>query len=388
MPVLPNPLSELDLDRLRTRRSAKWQHYPPDVLPMWVAEMDTPLAPPVRDALLAAVDRGDTGYESAGQLPEVFAAFAATRFGWRPDPAGILLVPDVMHGISAVLHALTPPGSRVVINPPVYHPFFSFLRLVDRRVVECPLVTDHAGRWSLDLDRLAECFAEPGVSAYLMCNPHNPTGTVFTAAELAAVAELSARHRVRVLADEIHAPLVYPGAVHVPYLSLPDTGSAVVFTSASKAWNLPGLKSALAVAGPSAAAELRREPVEAFFGSGIFGVIANEVAFRDGGRWLDALLAGLDANRHRLATLLAAALPAVRYRLPDATYLAWLDCRGLGLAGEPADVFLDRGRVAVNAGPMFGTPGADHVRLNFATPPELLAEGVRRMAAAVSDLAA
>jgi cystathionine beta-lyase len=153
--VLPNPLTELDLDQLRTRRSVKWRMYPPDVLPLWVAEMDTPVAPPIAEALHAAVSRGDTGYENAGRLPSAYAGFSAARFGWAPDPGRIYLVPDVMHGIVIVLRALTRPGDGVVINPPVYHPFFSFLRLADRRIVECPLAAEPDGRWSLDLDALA-----------------------------------------------------------------------------------------------------------------------------------------------------------------------------------------------------------------------------------------
>jgi cysteine-S-conjugate beta-lyase len=382
--VLPNPLTELDLDNLRERRSLKWTMYPPDVLPMWIAEMDTPLARPITDALHAAVERGDTGYESAGQLPGTYAEFSANRFGWRPDPAKIRLVPDVMHGIVADLRLLTRPGNGVVINPPVYHPFFSYLRLAERRIVECPLDVDADGRWSLDLDRLAHCFADPGVAAYLLCNPHNPTGTVFSRAELTAVVELAARYDVRVLVDEIHAPLVLPGATHVPYLSLPGAGQAVAFASASKAWNLAGLKSALTIAGAEVAPALERQPEEAFFGSGIFGVIANEAAFGQGKPWLDALISGLDANRHLLGSLLESSLPGVRYRVPDATFLAWLDCRALDLPDDPAAVFLEKGRVAVNSGPMFGAPGAGYVRLNFATAPAHLVEGVNRMATALA----
>ncbi|MDT4986646.1 MAG: cysteine-S-conjugate beta-lyase, partial [Micromonosporaceae bacterium] len=205
--------------------------------------------------------------------------------------------------------------------------------------------------------------------------------------ELTTIVELAGRHGVRLLVDEVHAPMVYPGTTYPPYLSLPGTESAVVFTSATKAWNLPGLKSALVIAGTEVAPALNRLAPEVFFGSGHLGVIASEVAYRDGGAWLDALMAGLDANRHLLATLLSSGVPGlsdVRYRPPDATYLAWLDCRALGLGADPAAVFLDQGRVAVNSGPTFGAQGAGHVRLNFATPPDLLVDGVRRMASALA----
>jgi cysteine-S-conjugate beta-lyase len=380
-----NPLTALTLEELRRRRSEKWRAYPPDVLPMWVAEMDTPLAEPIRTALHEAVDLGDSGYPTPVGLPDAYAEFAAARFGWRPDPAAMALVPDVMQGVVALLDRVTERGSAVVINPPVYPPFFSFLPRAGRRLVESPLALTEDG-WRLDTERLAEDLARPDVQAYLLCNPHNPTGTVLARDELLTVAELADRYGVRVIVDEIHAPLTYPGTTHVPFLSLADrapaaAGFAVV--SASKAWNLAGLKAALAVAGPAAVAELSRVPHDVREGGGILGVVASEAALRAGTPWLDDLLAGLDANRRLLAGLLAAHLPAIGYRPPQATYLAWLDCRALELPGEPAEVFLDRGRVAVNAGPAFGKPGHGFVRFNFATRPDLVEEAVCRMAAAV-----
>jgi cystathionine beta-lyase len=376
-----NPLAEVSLDQLRRRRSVKWRQFDEDVLPLWVAEMDTPLAAPIRDALKAAVDAGDTGYSHPGDLPEVFAAFAAKRFGWRPDPGRCWLTSDVLHGIVEVLRLLTAPGDGVVINTPSYPPFFGHIRGTERRVVESPLATDGDGRYVLDLDRLAVQFTDAKTTAFLLCNPHNPTGTVFGSGELSAVAELAARHRVRVLADEVHAPLLYGDAVHVPFLDLDPT--AVGFVSASKAWNLAGLKAALVVGG-TGAAELERMPAETPFAASLLGVVASVAAFTSGVPWLDSLMTGLDANRHLLGELLADALPKVGYRLPEATYLAWLDCRGYGLGDDPAAVFLEHGRVAVNAGPTFGTPGEGFVRLNFATAPEHLTEGVRRMATAIS----
>jgi len=377
------PLSALDLDQLRRRRSIKWRRFPPDVLPMWVAETDTPLAPPVREALAAAIALGDTGYAHRDRLPEAFAGFAAVRYGWWPDPARMWLVPDVLHGVVEVLNVLTVPGDGVVVNTPAYPPFYPFLATAGRRLVESPLAVDAAGRYSLDLDRLAADLATPGVTAYLLCNPHNPTGLVLDRAELLAVIELAARHRVRLLVDEIHAPLTYPGVTFVPTLALPGGEPAVVFVSASKAWNLAGLKAALVVAGAAAAAELARMPEEVSFGAGLLGLIASEAAFQAGVPFLDALLVDLAANRRRLGDLLAAELPEVGYHPPDATFLAWLDCRRLELGDDPAAVFLEQGRVALSPGPQFGPPGRGFARLNFATSPAILAEGVHRMATAV-----
>jgi len=380
---IPNPLTALTLDELRTRRSIKWHQYEPDVLPMWIAEMDTLLAPPIAAVLTEAVARGDTGYVHPGGYAEAFAEFSGRRLGYAPDPAHGRVLPDVMIAIIDVLDAITEPGAGIVVNPPVYHPFFTFLRLAHRTVVPVPLVGDD---YALDLAGLDAAFASGNVSAYLLCNPHNPTGTVYDRATLLEVATLATRHGVRILVDEIHAPLVYPGVAYTPFLSLDHEAAAraFVFVSASKAWNLPGLKAAIAFAGPDAVEELARVPLEAEFGSGLFGVIASEAAVREGEPWLDALRTGLDANRTLLAELLAAELPQVGYRVPDATYLAWLDCRALDLGDDPAEVFLERGRVALASGPPFGAEqGRGFARLNFATSPELIREGVRRMAASL-----
>ncbi|MGV9356793.1 MalY/PatB family protein [Streptomyces misionensis] len=380
----PNPLRALDLERLRRRTSMKWRTYPEDVLPLWVAEMDVPLAPAVVRALTDVLALGDTGYPAGTAYAEALAGFAARRWGW--DGIAVertAIVPDVMLGVVEMLRLVTGPGDPVIVNPPVYPPFFMFATHMDRRVVEVPLGAD----MRLDLAALKEAFARAtaggGRAAYLLCSPHNPTGTVHTAAELAAVAQLAERHGVRVVADEIHAPLVAPGVTFVPYLSVPGADRGLSLMSASKGWNLPGLKAALALAGPGAAAELARMPEEVGHGASHLGIIAHTTALREATDWLDALLAGISDNRRLLADLLAGHLPDIRVHPAEATYLAWLDCRALGLGDDPAQVFLDRGRVALTAGPPFGTGGAGHVRLNLATSPEILTEAVRRMAAAV-----
>ncbi|MDQ1050638.1 MalY/PatB family protein [Streptomyces sp. V4I2] len=380
----PNPLRALTLDRLRRRTSMKWRTYPEDVLPLWVAEMDVPLARPVVRAVTDALELGDTGYPAGTAYAEALAAFAGKRWGW--DGLAVertAIVPDVMLGVVEMIKLVTGPGDPVVVNPPVYPPFFQFVDHMDRQVVEAPLGPD--GR--LDLGILEDSFrqaVEGGRrAAHLLCSPHNPTGAVHTAGELTAVAALADRYGVRVVADEIHAPLVTQGVDFVPYLSVPGGESGLSLMSASKAWNLAGLKAALAVAGPAAAADLARLPEEVGHGPSHVGVIAHTAALSDGTAWLDALLTGLDDNRRLLAGLLAEHLPAIGYRPGEATYLAWLDCRALDLGDDPADVFLRRGRVALNSGLPFGAGGAGHVRLNLATSSEIIEEGVRRMAAAL-----
>jgi cystathionine beta-lyase len=385
-----NPLTVLTTEELRARRSIKWRAVDADVLPLWIAEMDTPLAPPIAGALRLAVDRGDTGYAHPGGLPAAFAAYARRRFDWAPDPAQMLMVPDVVQGITEVIRATTEPGDGILINTPAYPPFFSCVREAGRRIVESPLARDPGGRYRLDLAALDRDLASPEVTAYLLCNPHNPTGLVLTRQELATVAELAGFHGVRVLSDEVHAPLVHPGAVHTPFATVAAEAarSAIIFTSASKAWNLPGLKAALVVAGGDPGwAALSRVPGSAAMGTSLFGVIAGEVAFGEGEEWLASVMAGLDHNRTHLTDLLAEHLPGVGYVVPDATYLAWLDLRGLGLGEDPAAALLERGRVALSNGPLFGDLGKGFARLNFATSPARLAEAVERMARACQGIA-
>ncbi|MGW4567092.1 MalY/PatB family protein [Streptomyces sp. NPDC004561] len=380
----PDPLRVLGLEELRRRTSMKWRTYPEDVLPLWVAEMDVPLAGPVVRAVTDALALGDTGYPAGTAYAEALAGFAAKRWHWDGiDVERTAIVPDVMLGVVEMLGLVTGAGDPVIVNSPVYPPFYQFITHMDRRVVEAPL----GAGLRIDMAVLEETFREAtaggGRAAFLLCSPHNPTGTVHTAAELTAVAELGERYGVRVVADEIHAPLVTPGVTFVPYLSVPGAARGLSLMSASKGWNLAGLKAAVALAGPGAAADLARLPEEVSHGPSHIGVIAHTAALRDATGWLDALLAGLRANRRLLSDLLAEHLPAVRVCPAEATYLAWLDCRALGLGDDPAQVFLDRGRVALTSGLPFGTGGAGHVRLNLATSPEILTEGVRRMAAAL-----
>ncbi|MGH7341844.1 MAG: MalY/PatB family protein, partial [Candidatus Rokuibacteriota bacterium] len=327
-----------------------------------------------------------TGYTTWDGLPEAYATFAARRWRQELDPGRMFVVPDVMWGIFEVLLVATEPGDQVVINPPVYAPFFETITHARRRLVEVPLVRDADGVYELDLAALKQAFAA-GTRAYLLCSPHNPVGRVWTRAELEAVAALAERYGVLVLADEIHGPLVYEPHRFVPFATLdaPAAREAISFVSASKAWNLAGLKCALAVAGSArGAALLAAMGEEVAFGAGLLGAVANTVAFDQGEPWLDELLVALHANRDRLGALLAEHLPALRWQPEDvqATYLAWLDCSPLGL-DNPAGVFEQHGRVALEPGPLYGTGGDGFVRLNFATSPAILNEAVRRMRAAV-----
>jgi cysteine-S-conjugate beta-lyase len=377
-------LGDCSLAMLRTRTSHKWRTYPPDVLPAFVAEMDFDPAEQIKDAIRAALAAGDMGYPDKGELGEAFAEFASERLSWSPDPDLVFAVPDVMTGITEVVQALVRPDGGVVINPPVYSPFFFRTRLAGRRIVEAPLAAVPGGGYDFDLDALDHALSLPGTGAYLLCNPHNPVGRVWSHEQLIAVADLADRRGIPVLVDEIHAPLVLAGSRHVPFHTIghPAAKRAVVFSSASKGWNIPGLKCGIAIAGDAGGAEILAERWDALLASHL-GVHATVAALRNARSWLDAVVAQIDQNATLLANLLAAQLPAVRYRRAQASFLAWLDCRELGLGHDPAAAFLTAGRVALSPGPDFGVQGNGFARLNIGTSPELVTEAVRRMAAAV-----
>ena len=381
-------LTVAPLAELRRRRSAKWRTFPDDVLPLFVAEMDYDLAPPVLSALTEAIARSDSGYTAAApELGKAVAGFAGRHWAWEVDPAQATAVTDVGVGVVELLRLLTRPGDAVAISPPVYPPFFDWAPEAAARLLEVPLARGEAG-YRLDLEALEAAFATHP-AAYVLCNPHNPVGRVHTADELAALVRLARLYRVTIISDEIHAPLVLPGASFTPLLTVPGAADvAVSVVSASKAFNLAGLKcAAIVTAGPPMAQAVQRLPGDTEGRTGHLGVLATIAAMSDGDEWLAALLGTLDARRSQLVELLRAHLPAVRWTPPEATYLAWLDCAALGRDDEPRERFLARGRVALEPGTRFGAPGAGFVRLNFATSPAILTEAVTRMAHAATAAA-
>jgi cystathionine beta-lyase len=375
------------LEILHQRRSEKWAPHPSGVLSATVAEMDFPLAPPVREVLQRALDRDDLGYPGPAprSLRRAFAGFAARRLGWAVDEEQVSLAPDVMVGLVELCRALVRPGDVVALATPAYPPFFRMLPEAGVRLCELSLRSDG----SLDLDQLGAAL-RAGARALVLASPHNPTGRALPRAELEAIAELCAEHEAWVLADEIHAPLTLDGATHSPWLEVSDAARqwGIALTSASKAFNLAGLKAALIVTAEPGARDLvgRMPPLHDH--TGLLGVLAAEAAFNEGDKWLDAVLEQLAANRAQLDRDLARRLPGVSWRPPQATYLGWLDCTDLELGDEPHQPFLQLGGIALSRGLDFGRPGAGHVRLNFATSPEHLADAVARMARAVEQASA
>jgi cystathionine beta-lyase len=353
----------------------KWRRYADDVLPMWVAEMDARPCPPVVEAVVRAIGAGDAGYLAAGPYAEAMAGFATRRWGWSPDPATMFPVADVMVGVAELLRLVTDPGGPVVVSPPCYNAFYGFLDHLGRTPVAAPLRPDGA----IDPDELERAFAAVADTraAYLLCNPQNPTGHVPTPEELAVVAELSERYAVRVIADEIHGALVHPGHVFTPYLTVPGSERGLTVLSASKAFNVASLKSALVIPGDDARDVVGGLHEVVTHAVSHIGVLGQTAALTDGDEWLDRLVTELAANARTLRDLLAEQLPDVTFPEPQATFFAWLDCRAL--TDDPAGLFLEKGRVGLTRGEEYGgAPG--FARLNFATSPEVLAEGVRRMA--------
>lgn len=371
----------------RHRRTLKWRAVGPDVLPAWVAEMDVDTAPAVRAALHEAVDRGTTGYplpEHLTGLPEAAAGWFARAHGWTVDPGRVRLTLDVLHGVTAALTVLDPGGGPVVLPTPAYPPFFPVVRATGRPVVEVAhtrRATPGGTRYALDLGAIDAALGA-GARTVLLCSPHNPTGTAYPPADLAALAEVVDRHGARVVADEVHAPLTRPGRRHLPYAAVAPHHTATV-TSASKGWQLPGLKCAQVVlTADGDDGRWDALPLHERCSAAPLGVAANRAAYTAATGWLDELRGELDAQRRLLERLLAARLPELVPAEGDATYLTWLDCTATGLA-DPAAFFLDEAGVALGDGAGFGAAGRGHVRLNHATTPAVLEAVVDRMAAAL-----
>ena len=375
------------LSELLTHSSEKWRGFPADVLPLPVMEMDFPIAQPIRDVLIEMVNHSDLGY--LGPVPELadgFAVFCAQRWGWEIDKSQVRIAADVGVGCVEVLRVFTKPGDRILINSPVYQNFYNWLNEVKLEKVDIPFInsgsqSDDVNPWTLDLDEVEKAYAS-GIRVHLLCSPHNPLGRIYTRAELTRIADMAKKYGVIVISDEIHSPLVFKGHEFVPFLAINETAQEVgiTVTSASKGWNIAGLKSALIVSQNAAIDEvLALMPPAVKFRSSILGAFASAAAFKDGGMWLDSVLATLQENSVMVRDLLSAKLPSVKTHLPQSSYVAWLDLTSLNLGENPAQTLLERGKVAFNAGHMYGAQSSQFVRLNYATSPTILTEAIDRI---------
>ncbi|WP_127573867.1 MalY/PatB family protein [Georgenia faecalis] len=375
------------IDELRGIGGVKWTAYP-GTIGAFVAEMDFGTAPAITQALHSAVDVGSFGYlptAMATRMSEAYAEWSRTRYGWEVPAERVRPLPDVLAGLEAAIRHFSTPGSAVILPTPAYMPFVSMPPALGREVIEVPMAIE-GGRYVYDLEALEAAFRAGG-NLLILCNPHNPVGRVLERAEMLAISEVVERHGGRVFSDEIHAPLVYSEHQHVPYASVSEAaaGHTITATSASKAWNLPGMKCAqLVLSNDADAAVWAKVGMMAEHGAANLGVVANTAAYTAGGQWLDEVLGYLDANRKALGVLLAEQIPEIRYAAPEGTYLAWLDCRELDLGAPPAQFFLTEAGVAMTDGAMCGQAGVGFSRFNVATPRPILERAVTQMAEALA----
>jgi cystathionine beta-lyase len=380
-------LRALDLSELQTHRSEKWRAFPKDVLPLPVAEMDFPVADPIRQVLREMIDHSDLGY--LGSIPEMgtaFAGFAKRRWGWSVDPLQVRIAADVGVGIVEVLRVITKPGDKILINSPVYPNFWTWCTETHLEQVDVPLTQSenaiNGSNWILDWDGIEKAYAS-GIKAHLICNPHNPLGRVYTREELSRLADLAKKHNVYVLSDEIHAPLTFAEQKFTPFLSVSENARAVgiTITAASKGWNIAGLKCAIIVSENEKVHETLNGIAPAtHYRASLLGAFASVAAFEKGEPWLDSAMVEIDKNRNLVAELIAAKTPGVGYRIPHCSYLAWLDLTSFNLGEDPSAVLIEKGKVAFVPGVRFGAQSSQFVRLNFATSPQILEEAFNRLA--------
>ena len=360
----------------------KWTLFP-GTIGAWVAESDLGTAPAVTQALHDAVDVGMVGYlprAVGSEMGKATAEWMLDRFDWQVPAARVHPVGDVIAGLVVALEYFSRPGSAVIVPTPAYMPFLTVPGMYRRQVIEVPLARD-GDRETLDLEAIERELAA-GAGLVVLCNPLNPGGRVFERAELEALSAVVEQHGARVFADEVHAPIVFGAARHVPYASVSAAASAhsITTTSASKAWNLPGTKAAQVII-TNDADEKTWQAISPMVshGASTLGVIANTAAYRHGREWLDATVAYYDTNRQVMAEQLAERLPDVGYRMPEGTYIAWLDVSRLGLGDDPVTALRERSGLAVTDGKACGAVGAGFVRVILATPRPIVEQIVDRL---------
>jgi cystathionine beta-lyase len=378
-----------NLAELHTHRSEKWRGFPNDVLPLPVAEMDFPVAEPIKAILAEMVAHSDLGY--LGPIPELglgFKKFAAERWNWNVDEKQVHAATDVGVAVVEILRVFTQPGDSILISSPVYHNFYTWINETKLTLVDAPFerTGDEATNpWVINWGSIEKAYVS-GIKVHLLCSPHNPLGFIYTKQDLLKIVALAKKHNVLIISDEIHAPLTFPGETFVPMLSLgADAESvSVTVTAASKGWNIAGLKCAIIISqNAEMNSKLANLAPAMHYRASLLGGFATAVAFAEGTLWLDTVIAQLDHNRHLIKKLLAEKLPTVRYHIPQNSYLAWLDVESLQLGVDPSVTLIEKGRVAFNPGHAFGKQCDQYVRLNFATSPEIITEAIDRIARAV-----
>ena len=382
-------LSAHELAQLQTRRSAKWRGFPQDVLPLPVAEMDFPVAEPIRAILSEMISKSDLGYlDSIPELGLGFKKFSSERWGWEVDEKQVRVATDVGVAAVEILRVFTSPGDSILISSPVYHNFYTWISETKLEVVDVPferIGDENLNPWVINWQGIESAYAS-GIKVHLLCSPHNPLGFIYTKQDLLKFVSLAKKHDVLIISDEIHAPLTFKDKAFTPFLSLGVDAEevGVVITAASKGWNIAGLKCAIIVSqNESMNSKLANLAPALHYRASLLGGFATAVAFADSGVWLDSVIAQLDHNRYLIKELLSEKLPTVRYHIPENGYLAWLDLEALQLGEDPSVTLVEKGRVAFNPGHTFGKQCHQYVRLNFATSPEIITEAIDRIARSV-----
>ena len=364
--------------RARRIYSVKWLEYDADVIPAWVADTDLGIPPSVKVALDDVIAREEVGYPPYSLTLEYLAAFSEwqkSNHGVDMDPSFMMALSDVIQGFNLAISTLVAKDSGVVFFTPSYPPFFSAVEGNNRRLLTSDLVAGDNG-YEIDFDDLEEKFVAAGPGgALLLCNPHNPTGRVFSHSELTAIAELALRNQIWVISDEIHADLCYSGFTHIPFVSLSDeiASRTVTLSSASKSFNLAGLHCAVLHAGDSQIRKTLKAIPEGLLGHpSSLGLLGGAISFREGRQWLDSTLETLRSNREAVMNWVASTNGLVRAFSPEATYLAWLDFTESPRTPTAQRFVLDKAAVALNPGESFATWAGQFARLNFGTTPEVL----------------
>ena len=376
-----------DLASLLQHKSEKWTGFARDVLPLPVAEMDFPVAEPIKKILHAMVDASDLGY--LGSIPEMgtsFAHFAQERWNWEVDPLQVRIGTDVGVAVVEILRVIAKPGDKVLINSPVYQNFYNWLVETGMEKVDVPFTrtgSDEGSNnpWELNWPEIESAYAS-GIKVHMICSPHNPLGRIYTKEELLRFVGLAKKYNVIIISDEIHAPLTFKDSVFIPTLALgPDAESVcITVTAASKGWNIAGLKCAIIITQNEEMKEkMTHLPFALHYRASLPGAYASAIAFKEGGIWLDTVIAILDQNRYLIQDLLSATLPSVKYHIPQNGYLAWLDLTALNLGEDPGATLIERGKVAFNSGHFYAPQTSQYVRLNFATSPEIITEAIHRI---------